>query len=295
MDNTKVLLGNATKAYINSAKIKGRLSPETLRYYQRYLSRFSQMLGMDLEVNKVSITLIENFQENLNQSRLDTKSIALCMIAVRQFFKWLHINNIISLSPELIEIPKAKQKILEIPTEEEVNKLLQACGKSKKGIRDRALIELLLSSGLRVSEVCSLTIDKIDLEFNRTLVIGKRFKERLVLFSPVASEWIERYLRVRKSSDNRLFDISSRQVERIIKNLGQKAGINIHPHLLRHYFCTYLLNKGANINDVSKLAGHSNISTTSRYLHSTDSHLQSVHQNVFGKPTDISRPSAKIP
>lgn len=283
-----IILRDAISSFINSSKTKGRLSLQTIRYYERYLKRFLAFIGENLPVKKLSIKLVEDYQAFLNTTGLDASSINLALISLRQLLKYLQRSEIVTLSPIFVESPKVRTKPLNFPTQEEIKKLLQACEvPSNKGIRNRALLELMLSSGLRVSELCSVEVNKLELTYNRTIVVGKRDKERLVLFSQDASDWIQKYLRTRKKSSPYLFFISPRQVERILQNLSKKAGVKIHPHLLRHSFGTETLNKGVNIYDLQRLMGHSSIATTERYLHASNPHLEEVYKKAWNSPKNI--------
>ncbi|HEC94140.1 MAG TPA: hypothetical protein ENI56_02070, partial [Candidatus Kaiserbacteria bacterium] len=218
------------------------------------------------------------------------------LIALRVFLKFLHRRGVPCLSPERIELAKLPERSLDLITPAELTRLLSAPrGTDEKSLRDKAILELLFSTGLRVSELCALDAD-IDLSRDEISVRGKGDKVRVVFLSSLAKESVASYLRVRKDMEEALFvglsigkkhggRITPRSVERIIKECAVRAGLTkkVTPHVLRHSFATDLLSNGADLRSVQALLGHANITTTQIYTHVTDAHLREVHKKFHSK------------
>lgn len=287
-DNKPVRLKNAISAYLNNLKLKRVKSTLSIKTYQQRLSDFVKFIGSNKEVSKIYLRDIEAFMAVLQDAGLDDSTIAFKLIAIRGLLKWLARQKILCLDYSVIELPKILPKTKEIPTDEQIQQLLKLCDpRSKVGLRNRTILEVLISSGLRVSELCSLKVDKLDLVNNRTTLTGKGGKERLVKFSPTASEYIKKYLKLRRKqsvqdlAQNLLFPMTSRTVERVCHELGQKIGIRLYPHVLRSWYATHLLSCGVDLYSVSRLMGHSNINTTSIYLNYSDLKLEEAHKEAF--------------
>ena len=217
------------------------------------------------------------------------------LISLRAFLKYMAKRGIKAVSPEYIELAKTGDRHLDLITKEELNRLLKATeGGDLKSLRDKAILETLFSTGLRVSELCSLTRD-IDLSADELSVRGKGDKIRVVFMSDEAKSAIKKYLDKRTDLDDGLFvkisgeerkmksenlGLTTRQIERTIKHYAIKAGISkkVTPHVIRHMFATDLLGNGADLRAVQMLLGHSNISTTQIYTHVTDSELKRIHK-----------------
>jgi len=210
--------------------------------------------------------------------------------------KFLAKRGIRSLSPEQIELAKVGERALDLISSDELERLIEAPnGKDLKSLRDRAILELLFSTGLRVSELCSLTRD-VDFKKDSFSVRGKGEKIRVVFISDEARQAVNQYLEKRTDVDDALFvrliregrkvtkdtdlALDPRSVQRIVKYWAIKAGISkkVTPHIIRHSFATDLLHNGADLRAVQLLLGHSNISTTQIYTHVTDSELKRVHK-----------------
>ena len=223
------------------------------------------------------------------------------LIALRAFLKYLRKIGVDSLQPEKIELAKAGARDLDLITAEELNRLMKApTGETLAALRDRAMLELLFSTGLRVSELCSLNAD-IDLTRDEFSVRGKGDKVRVVFLSSSAKRAVSEYLEKRGDMGEALFigygrggnplaggkdaRLTSRSVERIVKQYAIKAGITrkVTPHVIRHSFATDLLEGGADLRSVQALLGHANIATTQVYTHVTDKHLREVHRAFHGK------------
>lgn len=288
---------------------KGR-SIKTVENYDRYLSRFLSHTGITSPA-KVTEQAIREFRIHLNRQpgmsgTMKLKTINYYMISLRAFLKFLRKRDIESLNPERIELAKVGQRDLDLITSAELERLMSASqsptqSKSPNAIltvlRDKAIMELLFSTGLRVSELCGLNRD-LDLSRDEFSVRGKGEKVRVVFLSPAAKDAIKKYLDKRGDVDDALFvqmgknsknakdlRLTPRSVERIIKHYAVKAGITrkVTPHVIRHSFATDLLENGADLRSVQALLGHQNIATTQVYTHVTDKHLREVHKTFHGK------------
>jgi site-specific recombinase XerD len=221
------------------------------------------------------------------------------LIALRAFLKFLRKRNIASLDPERIELAKVGARDLDLITADELNRLMKGpVGDSLQALRDRAILELFFSTGLRVSELCALNQD-IDLSRDEFAVRGKGEKVRVVFLSPSAKKAVAAYLKARGDISDALFvsypkaaknrkdlpRLTPRSVERLVKQYAIKAGITrkVTPHVIRHSFATDLLENGADLRSVQALLGHANIATTQVYTHVTDKHLREVHKAFHGK------------
>ncbi len=280
---------------------KGR-SVKTVENYDRYLRRFLSFAKVK-SPREITEQMVREFRIMLNRSegvsgsmKKNTQNYHL--IAVRAFLKFLRKRDIESLNPERIELAKTSGRDLDLITADELNRLMKAPqGDSLQSLRDRAIMELLFSTGLRVSELCNLDQD-IDLSRDEFSVRGKGDKVRVVFLSPSAKKAIAAYLKKRGDFGEALFvghgtikkgkDLSRltpRSVERLVKQYATKAGITrkVTPHVIRHSFATDLLENGADLRSVQALLGHANIATTQVYTHVTDKHLREVHRAFHGK------------
>lgn len=262
----------------------------TIRNYGHYLRRFLGFAG-DIDPKKIDIGLIKRYRLYLSrftgpQSQKGLKRITqnYFMIALRAFLKYLAGVGINTLPPEKVELGNSGPRPLEILDKTNLKSLLEAPNTSKKdGIRDRAILEMFISSGLRVSELVSLDRESINLGMREFKVAGKGPKERMVFISDAVSEWLEKYLYIRKDTFKPLFirfqgkvdpenngetmRLTTRSIERIVEKYVKKLGLSVKatPHTLRHSFATDLLINGADIRSVQEMLGHSNISTTKVY------------------------------
>ena len=277
---------------------KGR-SVKTMENYDRYLTRFLSQTKITTPA-KLTEQSVREFRLWLNRQpgvvgAMKRKTQNYYMIALRAFLKYLRKNEIESLSPEKIELAKVGGRDLDLITADELNRLMKSpAGESLNELRDRAILELLFSTGLRVSELCSLNSD-LDLTRDEFSVRGKGDKVRVVFLSPGAKKAVAEYLKKRGDMGEALFvgygvaqdaaRLTPRSIERIVKQHAVKAGITrkVTPHTLRHSFATDLLDGGADLRAVQALLGHANIATTQVYTHVTDKHLREVHQAFHGK------------
>ena len=280
---------------------KGR-SFKTVENYDRYLSRFFKFAKVS-SPSEITETMVREFRIQLNRSvgvsgtmKKNTQNYHL--IALRAFLKFLRKRDVTSLNPERIELAKTSSRDLDLITADELNRLMSAPkGDGLSTLRDRAILELLFSTGLRVSELCNLNQD-IDLSRDEFSVRGKGEKVRVVFLSPSAKRAIVEYLKKRGDFGEALFvgyskinkgkDLSRltpRSVERIVKQHAIGAGITrrVSPHTIRHSFATDLLENGADLRSVQALLGHANISTTQVYTHVTDKHLREIHKAFHGR------------
>ena len=273
---------------------KGR-SVKTVENYARYLERFLTFSKVK-NPNDITNETVRKFRLWLNRQpalggTLKNKTQNYYLIALRMFLKYLTKRNIKSLPPEQIELARVGERQLDLISQEELERLLAAPeGDNLKTLRDKAILELLFSTGLRVTELCSLPRD-LNWRSPEISVRGKGEKVRLVFVSDTAREAVKKYLAARKDMEEPLFlsnkntALTRRSVERIVKFYAIKAGIskNVVPHSLRHLFATDLLRNGADLRSVQALLGHANIMTTQIYTHVTDKHLREIHQNFHAK------------
>ena len=286
---------------------KGR-SLKTIQNYDHYLSRFINFTEVK-KPSDITDEIVRKFRIWLNRQEsgavteglkdtLKKKTQNYYLIALRAFLKFLRRREIDSLSPERIELAKVGERDLDLISSNDLEKLLSAPdGTDLKNLRDKAILELLFSTGLRVSELCSLNND-IDLSRDEFSIRGKGEKISVVFLSDAAKESVKRYLEKRQDMDEAMFvqfgknisnakslRLSPRSIERIVKYYAIKAGISkkVTPHIVRHSFATDLLQNGADLRSVQALLGHANIATTQIYTHVTDKHLREIHKTFHGK------------
>lgn len=268
---------------------KGR-SLKTVENYDRYLSRFLSY-SKAKKIDDITAGLLREYRLWLNRqsAKSDTlkkKTQNYYLIALRAFLKYLAKRGFKTLSPEAIELAKVGERSIDLITPEELTRLLDTPEASQEnGLRDKAILETLFSTGLRVSELCSLPRD-LDLSGDEFSVRGKGDKVRLVFLSPESKASIKKYLDKRKDIDNdSLFPVTTRSVQRIIKHYAVKAGISkkVTPHVIRHMFATDLLSNGADLRSVQMFLGHANIATTQIYTHVTDRQLKEAHKKFHSR------------
>ena len=288
--------------FIEYLEIEQNRSQRTIANYDHYLTRLSDFAG-DIEVESIDSEMIRKWRLWLNRlgtntsDELNPATINYHLIALRSFLKFCAKRDIPALNPAKIELARTKRKQVTFLNEEELESLFaQPKIKTIVGLRDRAILELLFASGLRVSELVGLNRDHINLKRREFMVRGKGEKDRLVFVSEEAAGWIEQYLSKRTDNAKPLFirysgskkvDLSgnysrltARSVQRLIAKYALMAGITKHvsPHTMRHSFGTDLLMNGADLRTVQVMLGHSNISTTQIYTHITDPHLKKAYE-----------------
>lgn len=288
--------------FVESLEVERGRSQRTAENYHLYLERLIEFAG-DVTVDRITSELIRKYRLWLNRyineqdAELATITQNYHLIALRSFLKYCSKRDIKTLSPDKVELPKIKRRQVSFLSTDETERLIGAVDISTTvGLRDRAIVELLFSSGLRVSELTNLNRDHINLKRAEFTVRGKGQKDRPVFISPEAAEWLAKYLETRtdnamplfirysgfKTGDEKgeSFRLTPRSVQRIIQRLAKQAGITKHvsPHTLRHSFATDLLMNGADLRSVQSMLGHSNIATTQVYTHVTDQHLKEIHK-----------------
>lgn len=287
--------------FIESLEVERGRSQKTAENYHLYLERLVEFAG-DIEVDKITAELIRKYRlwlnryKNENDEGLSLITQNYHLVALRNFLKYCAKRDIPTLAADKVELPKTKRRQVSFLTTEETERLVETVDTTTiAGIRDRAILELLFSSGLRVSELTNLNRDHINLQRGEFMVRGKGQKDRPVFVSPEATEWLALYLKSRtdsavplfvrysgyKTGDERgeSFRLTPRSVQRLVSYYAKLAGITKHvsPHTLRHSFATDLLMNGADLRSVQSMLGHSNIATTQVYTHVTDQHLKEVH------------------
>ena len=305
--------------FLESLEIEKGRSTKTVENYGLYLARFIDLITEDFEsqgmIKPSDITpevlrrfrlKLNRFSDNQNKERLSALTQSYHLIALRGFFKYLAKRGIKSLDPSLIDLPRAAKKQVTFLHFDEIERLLAEIPlDTESGLRDRAIIELLFSGGLRVSELCSLNRDSINLERREFMVRGKGKKDRPIFIDKSTAECIKDYLNMRTDTLPALFlnnsanqqipstsgdfrRLTPRSIERIVQKYTRLAGITKHvtPHTMRHSFATDLLMNGADIRSVQSLLGHANISTTQIYTHITDPHLKEVHEKFHSESED---------
>lgn len=288
--------------YIEHLEVEGGRSAKTAENYKLYLERLVEFTN-DIKVDKITPELLRKYRlwlnryKNNNEDELAIITQSYHLIALRGFLGYLLKRDIPSLSPEKIELPKITRKQVTFLHYDEVARMLDAIPlDDEQGLRDRAIIELLFSSGLRVSELVNLNRDHVNTKRREFMVRGKGQKDRPVFIGEATAGRVEDYLHARLDNLPPLFlsysrnNISSRtgdyrrltarSIQRIIAKYARLAGITKHvsPHTMRHSFATDLLMNGADLRSVQSMLGHSNISTTQVYTHVTDEHLREVYE-----------------
>lgn len=296
--------------YIEHLEVEGGRSAKTAENYTLYLERFVEFSN-NVEVNKITTEMVRKYRlwlnryKNSNDDELATITQSYHLIALRGFLTYLSKRDIMSLSPEKIELPKVSRKQVTFLHYDEVERLLEHIDVSNDvGLRDRALIELLFSSGLRVSELVNLNRDHINTKRREFMVRGKGQKDRPIFISESAASHINDYLTARidnlpplflSYSRNNIVDssgdyrrLTARSIQRIVTRYARLAGITKHvsPHTMRHSYATDLLMNGADLRSVQAMLGHSNISTTQVYTHVTDQHLREIYEKFHSETTD---------
>jgi len=300
-------LDQAVDEYLDYLAIERGRSKRTIINYRHYLTRLSDYAG-DINVSDITPELIRKWRlwlHELGSDRSDELSKATQnyhLIALRNLLKYCHKRNIPALAPDQIELAKTSKKQVTFLNKNELESLFKQPNVLEiGGLRDRAILELLFSSGLRVSELTNLDIAHINLDRREFMVRGKGQKDRPIFVSQQASDWLKLYLEKRTDNLPALFisyggraianttgnyrRLTPRSIQRMVAHYSLLAGITRHvsPHVLRHSFATDLLMNGADIRSVQAMLGHSNIATTQIYTHVTDPHLKSIHEKFHDK------------
>jgi site-specific recombinase XerD len=304
-----MLYTKAKTDYLEYLEIEQNRSQKTIANYDHYLSRLVDFAGNDIVVGDITQEMIRKWRLWLNRlgtnssDELQKNTQNYHLIALRNFLKYCSKRELVALAPDKIELAKVSRKQVTFLSEEEVDRLIAEIDITNEiGLRDRAIIELLFSSGLRVSELVSLNKDDINLKRREFMVRGKGQKDRPVFVTDAATYWVERYIESRADTTKPLFirysgnkkisldgnfhRLTARSIQRVVAHYALLAGITKHvsPHTLRHSFATTLLMNGADLRSVQAMLGHSNIATTQIYTHVTDPHLKKVHEQFHSRP-----------
>lgn len=277
--------------FLSHLKIESGASPETQRAYAEDLREFHEFT--DKQPGDIDIHDIRGFLAFLHNKKLKKSSIARKLAAIRSFFRYLHREGYVSRNPaRLVSTPRVPKHLPRFLSVDEVFSLVERPqGDSFHATRDRAVLELLYSSGLRVSELTSLDITDIDIKQSLVRVMGKGRKERIIPVGSKAIEAIQNYLperlSFRKKSQALFLNVrgtrlTQRSIRRIVINYSRMVSIegDLGPHTLRHTFATHLLHEGADLRSIQELLGHSSLSTTQKYTHVDIRHLMEVYDKA---------------
>lgn len=301
-----MLLSKTITDFLEYLEIEQNRSGKTISNYDHYLTRLVDFAG-DIKVTQIDPELIRKWRLWLNRlgtntsDELDKTTQNYHLIALRSFLKYCAKRDLPALSADKIELARVRRKQVTFLSPEELERLLaEPNAETLSGLRDRAILELLFSSGLRVSELVNLNKDHINLKRREFMVRGKGQKDRPVFISESSAKWLEQYLNKRVDNSVALFAghsnkttplstnvnrLTARSIQRLVSRYARLAGITkqVSPHTLRHSFATDLLMNGADLRSVQAMLGHSNIATTQIYTHVTDPHLKAVHEKFHHK------------
>lgn len=304
-------IGRKIEDFLEYLQVERGSSPLTIRNYRHYLTRFilwMESQGIQENLKDINLDVIRSFRVYLSnlpgehKAQMTRRTQGYHVIAMRSFLRWLIKNDYAVMAPDKIELPKVEERQVKFLNGEQVDRLLNAPSQSTiQGKRDKAILEVLFSTGLRVSELTKLDRDKIDLDRREFGIIGKGGKARVVFLSQRAADWLIRYLNERDDHFKPLFirhkgkvepttpdekmRLTPRSIQRMVKKYSHKMKlpVEVTPHVMRHSFATDLLMAGADIRSVQEMLGHKNISTTQIYTHVTNKQLRDVHEAFHGK------------
>lgn len=317
LSKPKTPLERYAKQFLEYLEVEKNKSRLTIRNYQHYLIRFIEFVSANYSIDnpsEIDLELIRSYRLHLNRLISGTKALKIVtqnyhLIALRSFLKYLAKRDIKTMAPEKIELPRIPGRQVDFMDTDEVGRLMDATAEEDNKIvaaRDRAILEFLFSTGLRISELVSLSKDSVNLKRGEFTIRGKGEKLRLVFLSQHASESLQKYLDIREDNSKALFirhdekesveqqmksfdknipGLTARSVQRIMKKYAKLAGITkkISPHTLRHSFATDLLSNGADLRAVQEMLGHASISTTQIYTHLTNQRLRDIHEKFHNK------------
>ena len=310
MPNKNNKINTLVVEFLEYCEIEKNHSQKTIQNYDHYLQRFLAWAEIG-QPEQITLDIVRKYRLYLNRFK-DEKGNPLKkitqnyhIVAIRAFLKYLTKRDIKVLAPEKIELPKIPERTVDFLEEAELERLLAAPDTSDaRGLRDKSILELLFSTGMRISELVSVNCNQIGANKDELTIRGKGDKPRVVFISPAAKKWIGLYLKKRHDNCTALFinyprgqakkedpgnpdfrRLTPRSIQRIINKYAKLAGITkrVTPHVLRHSMATDLLSSGADIRSVQAMLGHSNISTTQIYTHVTDKKLKEVHQAFHGR------------
>ncbi len=296
-------LEKLVKDFLEYLEIERNVSQLTIRNYAHYLHRFVDFLASQSPTRPLTTTAIS--ADSIRQYRLylsrftDKNNLTLKrvtqnyhLIALRSFLKYCLKRDIAVVAPEKIDLPKAESRSIKFLEREQVERLLKIPG----NLRDKAIMEVLFSTGLRVSELTKLNRDQINFDRREFGVIGKGRRARVVFLSDAAAGWVQKYLAGRSDTDTALFTrtagkkdapqrLTPRSVQRLVEKYVKQAHlpVKITPHGLRHSFATDLLTGGADLRAIQEMLGHKNVSTTQIYTHITNPQLKEIHAKFHRK------------
>ncbi|MFO8101031.1 MAG: tyrosine recombinase XerC [Dehalococcoidia bacterium] len=293
--------------YVRHLEVERGLSPFTIRNYATDIRHFLKFLDLEevRSLEEVDHSVIRNYLGQLLDKGTVRASISRKMSALRSFFLYLNQEGLVENEPlNRVSGPKVEKRLPSFLTSEEIISLLSSPDSSTPhGLRDRAILELLYASGLRVSEIASLDVSGMDVEMHQLRVWGKGAKERMVLMGQPAADAIADYLEYGRmklqgpESTDALFlnryghRIAERRIQYILKKYARQAGISrrVHPHMLRHTFATHMLDGGADLRVVQELLGHSSLSSTQVYTHVTRSQMRKRYLEAHPRGTEKER------
>ncbi len=300
------------KRYLSFLEVEKNYSKYTIRNYGFYLGRFRRWFEKNYGqeyIQRLTSEMVRGYRLFLSRfadekgQTLSRTTQSYYIISLRAFLKYLNRKGVKTLSAEKIDLPKGESRRIRFLSREQVERLLSMPIISKpEGLRDKAILEVLFSTGLRVSELVKLDVEDIDFKTREFSVVGKGRKIRVVFLSQRAAEWLRRYLdsredtwkplwikyRVRESNrvvtSGESMRLSVRAVQHLVNKYSKRAGlpIRVSPHVLRHSFATGLLQNGADLRSVQEFLGHKNVSTTQVYTHLTNPQLKKVHEKFHG-------------
>lgn len=299
------------RRYLSFIEVEKNYSKFTIRNYFHYLAMFSDWFEKHYAqeyIEKLTSEMIRRYRlhlarfEDVHGKRLSPTTQSYYVISLRAFLKYCAKKGIKTLSPEKVDLPKGEEHRIKFLDRDQVERLLTAPDTSMMaGLRDRAILEILFSTGMRVSEVAKLDIDKIDLKQREFGIIGKGRRARVVFLTDRSTEWLNRYLATRTDPYRALWiripksgewdpamggekaRLSIRGIQRIVEKYRRSAGlpIKVSPHVLRHSFATTLLQQGADLRSVQEMLGHKNVATTQIYTHVTNPQLKKIHNKYL--------------
>jgi site-specific recombinase XerD len=296
--------------YLSNIEVEKNYSPYTVRNYKHYLGVFRKWFEKHYQqeyIQRLTSEIVRHYRlflthyEDVQGRTLSKATQSYYIISLRAFLKYLSRKGIKSLAPEKVDLPKAESHSLKFLSREQVERLLEMPNLQKiEGLRDRAILEVLFSTGLRVSEMMKLDRDKIDLKQREFGIIGKGRRPRVVFLTERAATWLDRYVKSREDANKPLWirlsgkkadptsssekmRLTVRTIQRIVEKYRLMAGlpVKVSPHVLRHSFATSLLQNGADLRSVQEMLGHKNVSTTQIYTHVTNPQLKQIHDKFL--------------
>ncbi|OGD72269.1 hypothetical protein A3A84_02395 [Candidatus Collierbacteria bacterium RIFCSPLOWO2_01_FULL_50_23] len=296
--------------YLSNIEIEKNYSPYTVRNYKHYLVVFRKWFEKHYQqeyIQRLTPEIVRLYRlfltryEDVQGRTLSKATQSYYIISLRAFLKYLARKGIKSLAPEKIDLPKAESRSLKFLSREQVERLLSMPNLQKvEGLRDRAILEVLFSTGLRVSEMMKLDRDKIDLKQREFGIIGKGRHPRVVFLTERAAVWLSRFMKSRDDANKPLWirlagkksdpttggekmRLTVRTIQRIVEKYRLMAGlpVRVSPHTMRHSFATSLLQNGADLRSVQEMLGHKNVSTTQIYTHVTNPQLKQIHDKFL--------------